>query len=97
MRPSPWAKIAKYLSQNLSLMPRIYGGAENWFNIYRQFWSEKIEREFRAFSYKRNRQQADSETLKFLNITEQAFKRISPHTLPFTGQTSQKSTPSPSP
>jgi hypothetical protein len=74
----PLGKIAKYLSQNLSLMPRIYGGAENWFNIYRQFWAEKIEREFRAFSYKRNRQQADSETLKFLNITEQAFKRISP-------------------
>lgn len=52
----PLYEVARFITSDLDFLPESVDGGEDWFAQVRKFWEERVEREFRRFSYRRRRQ-----------------------------------------
>jgi hypothetical protein len=54
-RRVPLVAIVRYATENLNWLPRRQGGGEDWFLLYKEFWSARVSRACRAAYLERKR------------------------------------------
>jgi hypothetical protein len=52
----PLFQIARYVTSDLDFLPETVDGGEDWFALVRKFWEDRVDREFKRFSFRRKRQ-----------------------------------------
>jgi hypothetical protein len=64
----PLLLIIKYITHDVDFVPRKAGGAEDWFFAFKDFWINRIETAFAAFSLRKKRKQLLESADQFLGI-----------------------------
>lgn len=70
----PLGKFCALVTKNLEIRKQPLPGVEDWFNIYKNFWKEKIARDFKAFNRERTQRILTSTIIHFLGVTEEEFE-----------------------
>ncbi|MEW5814017.1 MAG: DUF5312 family protein [Spirochaetota bacterium] len=66
----PMEDILKLTNRNINYHPVPIGGGEDWFKLYKQFWQNRFEKQFKEFVAERKKNLLLKSILKFVKLAE---------------------------
>ncbi len=62
----PLLPLVRFLLENPAWQPRSFSGGEDWFVLFKRFWKDRLQREYRLFTLARERQELDAQAEEYL-------------------------------
>jgi len=66
----PLFTIMKYITKDIHYVPRELTGGEDWFAVYKNFWMDRMEKQFARFVKERKKSRIMEEAMRFNHVTE---------------------------
>jgi hypothetical protein len=73
---TPLNRILRCAEKDMSILPRMVSGGEDWFSLYKEYWKHTVEERFNGYTRNRRLQELFAEFRDFFNGAEPPAKAI---------------------
>ena len=67
-RRIPLTKVVRFATGNLEYLPRSVGGGEDWFILFKRYWSSRADSALREFAREKERKRLTAEAESYLEV-----------------------------